>query len=64
MIRYAYPIGKYKMLGHQQSPPSESRFENLKKGRLRVDEDGLSNTQYTLISHVKRELYTHLLVAV
>ncbi len=52
------------MLGHQQSPPSESRFENLKNGRLRVDEDGLSSTQYTLISHVKQELYTHLLVAV
>ena len=64
MIRYDSSIGKYQMLPHQQAQPSESRVENLRQGRDKVDVDGMANTEYTIISHVKRELYTHLLVEI
>ena len=68
MLRYDYPIGKYTMLQHAKAKPSESRFDQLERGRLKEDnsdlEDGLSTTEYQLLSSEQRDLYTHLLVAI
>ena len=69
MLRYKYPISKYTMLHHTKAKPSESRFDQIEKGRLKgdnddLDEEGLSTTEYKLISSEQRDLYTHLLVAI
>ena len=63
LARYEYPISKYTMLHHKQAEPSNDRFEQLQKGRLNVEEDGLNSIEYKVISHVQRDLYTHLLVS-
>ena len=57
------------MLHHTKAKPSESRFDQIEKGRLKgdnddLDEEGLSTTEYKLISSEQRDLYTHLLVAI
>lgn len=52
------------MLHHDRETPSEDRYVILEKGRLNPDEDGLDNIDYTVISNVQRDLYTHLLVAI
>lgn len=63
MVRYDNSIAKYEMLHHTKESPSEDRFVKLQKGRFEVDEDGLNNANYSVVSLVERELYTHILVA-
>ena len=64
MLRYAPSIAKYEMLQHDKEEPSEKRFATIQKGRYTVMEDGLSNVEYSVISHVQRDLYTHVLVTI
>ena len=57
------------MLQHTKAKPSDYRFDQLERGRLQEDDtaldgEGLSTTEYELISHEHGDLYTHLLVAI
>ena len=63
MIRYDQSIAKYQMMQHVKEKPAEDRFDKILEGRLGAADEGLSTTNYSVISHVKRELYTHVLVA-
>ncbi len=64
MIRYEDPISRYQMLPHDKETPSENRLVMLEKGHLSAADDGLNNIDYSVVSNVQRELYTHLLVAI
>ena len=64
MLRYQSSISKYRMLQHEKSSPSADRFQKLKKGNDNYFEDGLNNVEYSVISKVERNLYTHILVTI
>ena len=64
MIRYDQSIAKYQMLHHEKEPPAKDRFDTLEKGRLSGGfDEGLNSLNYSVISTVEREMYTHILVA-
>ena len=63
MIRYDQSVAKYQMLQHVKEKPSDNRFDMLEKGRLMGSEEGLNSLNYSVISNVEREMYTHILVA-
>ena len=53
------------MLQHDKASPSADRFQKLKKGNAdNYLEDGLNNVEYSVISKVERNLYTHILVTI
>jgi len=64
MLRYQSSISKYRMLQHEKASPSADRFQKLKKGNDNYFEDGLNNVEYSVISKVERNLYTHILVTI
>jgi len=63
MIRYDASIAKYQMLHHEKEVPAEDRFIKLEKGRYSGPDEGLNSLNYSVISTVERDLYTHILVA-
>jgi len=63
MIRYDQSIAKYQMLHHEKEPPAKDRFDTLEKGRFTGGDEGLNSLNYSVISTVEREMYTHILVA-
>ena len=63
MIRFDQSIAKYQMLHHEKEPPAKDRFDTLEKGRFTGGDEGLNSLNYSVISAVEREMYTHILVA-
>ena len=63
MVRYHHSIAKYQMLNHEKEPPAKDRFDTLEKGRFTGGDEGLNSLNYSVISNVEREMYTHILVA-
>lgn len=51
------------MLHHEKEPPAKDRFDTLEKGRFTGGDEGLNSLNYSVISTVEREMYTHILVA-
>ena len=64
MNRYDASIAKYQMLHHEKEVPAEDRFTKLENGRYSGPDEGLNSLNYSVISSVERDLYTHILVAV
>ena len=50
------------MLQHDKEKPSENRLAIIESGRDTVMDDGLNNVEYSVVSHMERDLYTHVLV--
>ena len=64
MIRYDASIAKYQMLNHEKEQPAEDRFTKLEEGHYSGPDEGLNSLNYSVISSVERDLYTHILVVV
>ncbi|KFM76276.1 Beta-1,4-N-acetylgalactosaminyltransferase bre-4, partial [Stegodyphus mimosarum] len=62
--RWAPEISRYKMLFHSKEVPNPDRFNLLKKGKQRIDTDGLSSLHYKILKTELLPLYTRILVDV
>jgi len=76
VVRFEGHIARYTMLRHKKEVPNPKRFDILNEKLTEMNSestemsarkntsaviDGLSNTQYTLVSAVKKPLYTHII---
>ena len=62
IIRYPLDIGRYYMTKHSKDKPNPDRFRLLKTSESRLDQDGVNNLKYEVVSFNKNFLYTKIIV--
>ena len=64
ITRFSPDIAKYYMLSHKKETPSHTRFDKVDTGSDRFEKDGLRDTEYKVLNHELRTLYSWILVDV
>ena len=62
IMRYPLDIGRYYMAKHSKEKPNPDRFRLLKTSESRLDQDGVNNLKYEVVSFNKNLLYTKVIV--
>nr|CAG4638894.1 EOG090X0MWD [Cyclestheria hislopi] len=62
LVRFEQDISRYIMIDHAKESPNPDRFEMLRHGRWRYDNDGLNDLHYAVDDFELRPLYTWILV--